>query len=153
MANADRCIHCGEIVPEGRMACPSCEAAGKARRIRIKARIVAQPCMFRGKCYAACEWCDTHDYSEACVPMLQARIDLLQQIAEAWLEMTKEQNAPREAKKEEAQRDGSLYTLEEIAEAICDSTANCSEACPGWNYTCRKGNKGTLQWLQEVMNK
>lgn len=23
----DRCIMCGEIVPEGRMVCPACEAA------------------------------------------------------------------------------------------------------------------------------
>lgn len=25
MANADRCVCCGEIVPEGRMVCPQCE--------------------------------------------------------------------------------------------------------------------------------
>lgn len=25
MANADRCICCGEIVPEGRQICPQCE--------------------------------------------------------------------------------------------------------------------------------
>lgn len=27
MANADRCVCCGEIVPEGRQICPSCAAA------------------------------------------------------------------------------------------------------------------------------
>lgn len=25
MADADRCVCCGEIVPEGRQACPQCE--------------------------------------------------------------------------------------------------------------------------------
>lgn len=24
MANADRCVSCGEVVPEGRMVCPTC---------------------------------------------------------------------------------------------------------------------------------
>ena len=28
---ADRCICCGEIVPEGRMVCPSCEAGRKEK--------------------------------------------------------------------------------------------------------------------------
>ena len=27
MADADRCVCCGEIVPEGRQMCPSCMAA------------------------------------------------------------------------------------------------------------------------------
>lgn len=25
MANADRCVCCGEIIPEGRQVCPQCE--------------------------------------------------------------------------------------------------------------------------------
>lgn len=33
------------------------------------------PCRFRGECIGACEWCKEHDYSEACVPMLQAEIE------------------------------------------------------------------------------
>lgn len=32
-----------------------------------------QPCMFFDSCFGACDWCRTHDYSEACVPMLQQR--------------------------------------------------------------------------------
>lgn len=28
-ARADRCVCCGEIVPEGRMVCPSCERGKK----------------------------------------------------------------------------------------------------------------------------
>lgn len=32
-----------------------------------------QPCMFLDSCFGACDWCKTHDYSEACVPMLQQR--------------------------------------------------------------------------------
>lgn len=31
MANADRCVCCGEIIPEGRMVCPNCEVAGKGK--------------------------------------------------------------------------------------------------------------------------
>ena len=27
--NADRCVCCGEIVPEGRQVCPRCEGGGK----------------------------------------------------------------------------------------------------------------------------
>lgn len=117
------------------------------KRIRLKARAVPQPCMFRDKCYAACEWCDTHSYSEACVPTLQARVDLLQMVAEAWLEATSE------ARNEATKKSGPLYTLEEIAEAICGNTTNCDETCVGWKYHCRKGNTGTLQWLREVMGK
>lgn len=29
MADADRCVCCGEIVPEGRMVCPQCEYKAK----------------------------------------------------------------------------------------------------------------------------
>ena len=28
MADADRCVCCGEIVPEGRQICPQCERSG-----------------------------------------------------------------------------------------------------------------------------
>lgn len=31
MANADRCICCGEIIPEGRQVCPRCEGAETAK--------------------------------------------------------------------------------------------------------------------------
>lgn len=24
--NADKCVHCGEVIPEGRMSCPKCES-------------------------------------------------------------------------------------------------------------------------------
>jgi hypothetical protein len=27
--NADRCVCCGEIIPEGRQVCPKCEGGGK----------------------------------------------------------------------------------------------------------------------------
>lgn len=33
-----------------------------------------QPCVFFDCCDDACDWCKTHDYSEACVPMLQQRV-------------------------------------------------------------------------------
>lgn len=33
-----------------------------------------QPCVFFDCCDDACDWCRTHDYSEACVPMLMKRV-------------------------------------------------------------------------------
>lgn len=33
MANAERCVCCGEIIPEGRMVCPNCEVASKGKRL------------------------------------------------------------------------------------------------------------------------
>lgn len=30
--NADRCISCGEIVPEGRWVCPTCERKAKEKK-------------------------------------------------------------------------------------------------------------------------
>ena len=33
MANAERCVCCGEIIPEGRMVCPNCEVASKKKRL------------------------------------------------------------------------------------------------------------------------
>lgn len=40
----DRCVCCGEIIPEGRMVCPNCEVASKARR--------ETPCDFcKGRAY------------------------------------------------------------------------------------------------------
>ena len=32
MADADRCVCCGEIVPEGRMVCPQCEHKTKENK-------------------------------------------------------------------------------------------------------------------------
>lgn len=34
-----------------------------------------QKCTFFDSCVGSCEWCKTHDYSEACVPMLQQRTE------------------------------------------------------------------------------
>lgn len=31
MADADRCVCCGEIVPEGRQVCPQCERKNERR--------------------------------------------------------------------------------------------------------------------------
>ena len=33
MANAERCVCCGEIIPEGRMVCPNCEEGSKGKRL------------------------------------------------------------------------------------------------------------------------
>lgn len=48
------------------------------KKIRLKARVVPQPCMFRDTCSGACDWCNSHSYSEACVPMLQQQVHDLQ---------------------------------------------------------------------------
>lgn len=45
--------------------------------IRIAVKAKSTPCIFRGTCQGACEWCNTHSYSEACVPMLQLRVQQL----------------------------------------------------------------------------
>lgn len=44
---------------------PTC----RMKKVRIKARVVQQPCQFRGICPSPCDWCNTHSYSEACVPV------------------------------------------------------------------------------------
>lgn len=110
------------------------------KRIRLQARVVPQPCRYRDTCHGSCDWCKTHDYSEACVPMLQARVQLLQIAAEVTSDALKEKQKECEQK----------YSLKEIAKAICDSHEECSEACPGWGY-CTKGKTGTIDWLREVM--
>lgn len=40
-------------------------------RIKVKQQ---QPCTFRASCQGACEWCNTNQYTEACVPLLQAAV-------------------------------------------------------------------------------
>ena len=32
MADADRCVCCGEIIPEGTMACPNCLVVSKKKK-------------------------------------------------------------------------------------------------------------------------
>lgn len=34
----------------------------------------AQPCIFCANCQGARKWCETHQYTEACVPFLQAAV-------------------------------------------------------------------------------
>ncbi len=43
-----------------------------------------------------------------------------------------------------------LYSLEEIAQKICDSQHECSEACVGF-ADCHKGQNGVLVWLRKVL--
>ena len=45
------------------------------------------------------------------------------------------------------------YTIEEIAQMICNSYEECKEGkCPGFDY-CRKGRVGTLEWLKWIVCK
>lgn len=34
MSDADRCVCCGDIIPEGRQVCPNCESGAKPRCIK-----------------------------------------------------------------------------------------------------------------------
>jgi hypothetical protein len=36
MENVDRCICCGEIIPEGMLACPNCLVASKQQAMKSK---------------------------------------------------------------------------------------------------------------------
>ncbi len=45
MADADRCISCGAIIPEGRMVCPRCEN-----------EIRTQPARSTHYCPSDCKW-------------------------------------------------------------------------------------------------
>ena len=47
---------------------------------KIHAKVVPQPCPFRSYCPGACDWCETHDYSEACVPLLVQRVHNMNRI-------------------------------------------------------------------------
>lgn len=43
-------------------------------------------------------------------------------------------------------------TIEQLAQKICDSYTDCKEEqCPGFPY-CRHKKKGTIVWLQKVLN-
>lgn len=43
------------------------------------------------------------------------------------------------------------YTLEEIADKICESYDECVEGkCPGFDF-CRPLHNGVLEWLRKVM--
>jgi hypothetical protein len=47
------------------------------------------------------------------------------------------------------------YTLEEIAQKICESYEECTEGvCPGFDYCNRRLKKnGVLEWLKEIVEK
>lgn len=50
-------------------------------KVKVKQRsdqpVLTQECIFFDSCCGACEWCKTNNYSEACVPLLQKRIEQL----------------------------------------------------------------------------
>ena len=57
MANADRCVCCGEIIPEGRMVCPNCEVASKANENGLKDFLEQHGLVMR-VCDGAITFCD-----------------------------------------------------------------------------------------------
>jgi predicted nucleic acid-binding Zn-ribbon protein len=68
------CAECGRVFDTNDNAdavlwdfCPNCGASMTEE--------AEEPCRFKDTCIGACEWCKSHDYSEACVPMLQAEIE------------------------------------------------------------------------------
>lgn len=70
------------------------------KKIRIKARVVPQPCPYSSKCSGACKWCETHSYSEACVPMLQQVVqrknNTIKELRESRTEYARENSILRE---------------------------------------------------------
>lgn len=54
--------------------------------MKVKVKIRSDPdeqlqkCTFFDSCFGACDWCKTHDYSEACVPMLQKKVSEFESI-------------------------------------------------------------------------
>ena len=68
MADADRCVMCGAIIPEGRMVCPTCE--NKASITINEPKLIIQcpeNCIHR-KWRRQCVWCrrnpELQDYYE-----------------------------------------------------------------------------------------
>lgn len=113
------------------------------KRIRLKARVVPQPCIFLDKCQGACDWCKTHMFTEACVGMLQHQCDCLRK---NWVTAERDKMLMQ---KEQEQRE--MYTLEDIAKAICHSfDDNDCDSCPAYSQ-CYGGHNGMLDWLREVM--
>lgn len=96
MADADRCVCCGEIVPEGRMVCPQCEnganknrekkAAGRERLIEIlKLGSCPSPYLCDENCkYANLERC----YEERTADLLLEHGVIVQPVG--WKNMRKE---------------------------------------------------------------
>lgn len=59
------------------------------KKIRIKARVVPQPCQFRDTCPASCGWGITRSYCKECVPILQMKVRDLETKARAHYEAYK----------------------------------------------------------------
>lgn len=55
-------------------------------KIKSKARVKEDPCIFRDSCHGSCDWCKTHSYTEACVGMLQHQCECLRK---NWVEAEK----------------------------------------------------------------
>lgn len=43
-------------------------------------------------------------------------------------------------------------TLEQLAAAICNSYAECTEACPAFGK-CYRGHTGTIYWLRDILER
>ena len=135
--------------------------------VYVKVRTTKQkPCTFLDSCPSPCDWCKTHDYSEACVPMLIKRVKELEKgkeydkftissLCKRREELVVENAQLREQFEQRvAIADGKkTLTLEELARKICDSytTLDCDSVCPARNY-CRAGHNGMMDWLRKVVS-
>lgn len=61
-------------------------------KVKRKRADPPQQCVFLDNCVGACEWCETNDYSEACVPMQMYEIRRLNAELETAMEMLRLQS-------------------------------------------------------------
>lgn len=99
--------------------------------MKVKVKVYNDPnepkCRYFESCFGACEWCKTHDYSEACVPMLQRRT-MVQKIA-----INAMQGVLDAIEKEIAERGSGCFRCEDSAEMIVSVTSKLKDGIKtGW---------------------
>lgn len=117
----DRCICCGEIVPEGRQVCPECENGGKQMTPEEIVRALKQ----------SCSGCNYHENPSGCCVfevLGEEAADLIETLTER-------------AEKTETERDAAIEDMEIIAHGsdVCDMCADKNKchhpaSCPEKNY-------------------
>lgn len=84
MENVDRCICCGEIIPEGRQVCPNCEVKAAAKGLVEEAR------QFIIQARQVCEKLEK-DLSEIVKTLFNALKPIAESLAEIFKEAEKQQ--------------------------------------------------------------
>lgn len=123
-------------------------------------------CRFQDICPDPCDWCKTHDYSEACVPMLQKKVQesskaaqeagkVIAELKEEFKQMLK-RNSEKAAQGLTITDGEKTLTLEELAQKLCEhfsgaEAVGCYDgSCPGADYCTYKHN-GMVDLLREVL--